>query len=130
MPLTAADLVARARAAIREIDPGALATLPPEAVLLDVREPAEFATGHLPGAVNIPRGVLEFEISAHPAVANVTEPALSNRDRPLVVYCAAGGRAALATQALQELGFTQVCSIRGGIKACIEAGLALSTHGG
>ena len=130
MPLTTADLVARARAAIREIEPSALAGLAAEAVLVDVREPAEYATGHLPGAVNIPRGVLEFEISAHPAVANVTEPTLANRSRPLVVYCAAGGRAALATQTLQELGFSQVCSIRGGIKACIEAGLALSTHAG
>lgn len=128
MPLTAADLVARARAAIREIEPAALTGLPADTVLVDVREPAEYATGHLPGAVNIPRGVLEFEISAHPAVANVTEPALANRSRSLVVYCAAGGRAALATQTLQELGFTQVCSIRGGIKACVETGLPLTTH--
>ncbi|MFM1885051.1 MAG: hypothetical protein RL026_208 [Pseudomonadota bacterium] len=129
MPMTTADLVAAARARIREIEPATLDALPPGAVLVDVREPAEFATGHLPGAVNIPRGMLEFEISVHPTVANVTDPALSHKDRPLVVYCLAGGRAALAAAVLQDLGFTQVCSIRGGVKACVDAGVAMTTHG-
>lgn len=127
MPVSATDLVARARHAIREITP---ADLPHHAgtVLLDVREPAEFATGHLPGAVNIPRGVLEFEIAAHPAVANVTDPALADRAREIVIYCRSGGRAALAALALQELGFTAVSSVRGGLNACIEAGLPLTSH--
>ncbi len=130
MPLSAADLVARARSQIRECAPSQLQTLPAGFALIDVREPAEFATGHLPGAINIPRGMLEFEIAAHPAVANVTDPALADRQRCLVVYCLGGGRAALAAVALQELGFSDVQSIQGGLRACVEAGLTLSTHGG
>ena len=125
MSITAAELVALAKARIREIEPTALQGHAGDPVLIDVREPAEFATGHLPGAVNIPRGLLEFEISAHPAVANVTDPALADKQRALVIYCAAGGRAALATDVLQQMGFVNVVSIRGGIKACIEAGLNL-----
>jgi rhodanese-related sulfurtransferase len=128
MSITAAELVALAKSRIREIEPAALQSLPAERVLIDVREPAEFATGHLPGAVNIPRGLLEFEIAAHPAVANVTDPALADKQRALVVYCAAGGRAALATDVLQQMGFAHVVSLRGGIKACIDAGLSLTTH--
>ena len=130
MPLSAADLVARARSQIRECTASQLQALPSGVALIDVREPAEFASGHLPGAVNIPRGMLEFEIAAHPAVANVTGPALADRQRQIVVYCLGGGRAALAAVALQELGFSDVQSIQGGLRACVEAGLALTTHGG
>lgn len=128
MPVTAADLVADARRRIREIAPRDFAALPPGQVLLDVREPAEFETGHLPGAVNIPRGVLEFQVDAHPAVANASDPALALKDRPLTVYCRTGGRAALAAQSLQQMGFTQVRSIAGGITAWAEAGLPVTTR--
>ena len=62
--LTANELVAQDRARIREIAPAAVQALPVAPVLIDVREPAEFDTGHLPGAVNIPRGVLEFQLDA------------------------------------------------------------------
>jgi rhodanese-related sulfurtransferase len=126
MPVTTAELVAAARARITEIAATELAALPDGAVLLDVREPAEYAAGHLPGAHNIPRGLLEFEISAHPAVACVTDAALADKTQPLVIYCLAGGRAALAAAVLQDLGFTQVVSIRGGLRACVDAGHALS----
>ncbi len=126
MSVTTADLVAAARARIREIDAGELAALPAEASLIDVREPAEYAAGHLAGAHNIPRGLLEFEISAHPAAACVTDAALADKTRPLVLYCLAGGRAALAAAVLQDLGFTQVASIRGGLRACADAGVPLA----
>ena len=128
MSLTAADLVARARSRIRETPPAQLGDRLAQLTVIDVREPQEFATGHLPGAVNIPRGRLEFEISTNPHVGGVTDPALADRNRPLLVYCLSGGRAALAAAALQELGYTQVESIQGGIRACIEAGMALTTH--
>ncbi len=128
MSATAADLVAEARARIREVAPSAFRAAPAAGVLIDVREPAEFATGHLAGAINIPRGVLEFQVDAHPAVANVTEPALAHRRRPVVVYCRTGGRAALAADALQRLGFTAVRSIAGGIEAWIAAGLPVTQH--
>ncbi len=126
--LTASDLVADARQRIREVAPAAFHADAADAVLIDVREPAEFDTGHLPGAINIPRGVLEFQVDAHPAVANATDPALAHRERPLVLYCRTGGRAALAADNLQKLGFADVRSIAGGIEAWRESGLPVVTR--
>ncbi|MFC7301778.1 rhodanese-like domain-containing protein [Cognatiluteimonas weifangensis] len=126
MPVTAADLVAQARARIREIAPQALHAQPQPSVLIDVREPAEFQTGHLAGAVNIPRGVLEFQVEAHPAVANVSDPALAHKTQAIVLYCRTGGRAALAALSLQQMGFTQACSLAGGIDGWIAAGLPVT----
>lgn len=126
--LTAFDLVADARQRIREVAPAAFHGNAGDAVLIDVREPAEFDTGHLPGAINIPRGVLEFQVDAHPAVANATDPALAHRERPLVLYCRTGGRAALAADNLQKLGFADVRSIAGGIEGWREAGLPVVTR--
>ena len=125
MPINAADLVAAARQRIREVAPAEFHTVPDDAVVIDVREPAEFEAGHLPGAINIPRGVLEFQVDAHAAVANVSDPALSHKERPIVVVCRTGGRAALSAVNLQRLGFADVRSIAGGVLAWGEAGLPL-----
>lgn len=126
MPLTAADLVADARRQIREITPSEFASDTQGSVLIDVREPAEFETGHIASAVNIPRGVLEFQVDAHPAVANVSDPALSHKEQPLVVYCRTGGRSALAALNLQRMGFTNVRSLAGGITEWTNAGLPVT----
>jgi rhodanese-related sulfurtransferase len=123
--ITAADLVAEARANIREVAPADFQAHAGDAIVIDVREPAEFETGHIPGSINIPRGVLEFQVDAHPAVANVSDPALSHKERPIVVVCRTGGRAALSTVNLQRLGFADVRSIAGGVLAWGEAGLPL-----
>ena len=123
--ITASDLVAEARAKIREVAPGAFHAAVADAVVIDVREPSDFETGHIPGAINIPRGVLEFQVDAHPAVANVSDPALSHKERPIVVVCRTGGRAALSAVNLQRLGFADVRSIAGGVLAWGEAGLPL-----
>ena len=123
--ITASDLVAEARAKIREVAPGAFHAAVAGAVVIDVREPSEFETGHIPGSINIPRGVLEFQVDAHPAVANVSDPALSHKERPIVVVCRTGGRAALSAVNLQRLGFADVRSIAGGVLAWGEAGLPL-----
>jgi rhodanese-related sulfurtransferase len=123
--ITASDLVAEARAAIRETSPSGFHAAPGDAVVIDVREPAEFETGHIPGSINIPRGVLEFQVDAHPAVANVSDPALSHKERPIVLVCRTGGRAALSALSLQRLGFGDVRSITGGVLAWSEAGLPL-----
>lgn len=125
LSITAADLVAEARRLIREVTPSGFHASRGDAVLIDVREPAEFDTGHIPGAINIPRGVLEFQVDAHPAVANVSDPALSHKERPLVVVCRTGGRSALSTVNLQRLGFADVRSLAGGVNAWGEAGLPL-----
>lgn len=126
MPLTAADLVADARRQIREITPSEFASDTQGSVLIDVREPAEFETGHIASAVNIPRGVLEFQVDAHPAVASVSDPALSHKEQPLVVYCRTGGRSALAALNLQRMGFTNVRSLAGGITEWTNAGLPVT----
>lgn len=123
--ITASDLVADARANIRETSPSEFHAAPGGAVVIDVREPAEFETGHIPGSINIPRGVLEFQVDAHPAVANVSDPALSHKERPIVLVCRTGGRAALSASSLQRLGFSDVRSIAGGVLAWGEAGLPL-----
>ena len=124
-PITAADLVTEARARIREVMSADFSRQQGSAIVIDVREPSEFETGHIPGSINIPRGVLEFQVDAHPAVANVSDPALSHKERPIVVVCRTGGRAALSALSLQRLGFADVRSIAGGVLAWGEAGLPL-----
>ncbi len=123
MPYTAQDLVAQARAAIEEIDPTQLHELQANGVpVIDVREPAEFAEGHLPGAVNIPRGVLEFQVDGHPALNFRTDPHLSHRREPVILYCRTGGRSALAAEALLRLGFDRPLSLAGGWLRWVENG--------
>jgi rhodanese-related sulfurtransferase len=129
MSKSPAELVAAARAQIAEVSVEALAAEAPDNyVLIDVREAAEYATGHLAGAVHIPRGVLEFQVEANPAVACVTEPALAVREQPIVLYCRTGGRSALAAESLQNLGFNNVRSLAGGITAWTEAGQPVTMH--
>lgn len=112
---SAQELVNQARSRIREIDRAALLRLQSAgSPIVDVREPAEYQAGHIPGAVNIPRGVLEFEIDGHPAVNCIRDPALAHRDQPIVLYCRSGGRSALAAVALKELGFVEPLSLAGG----------------
>jgi rhodanese-related sulfurtransferase len=120
MPLTPMDLVAEAKQHIREVNLEEAKNLIGKALVLDVREPAEFALGALPGAVNIPRGVLEFKIDSHPTFQN-------RRDADILVYCQTGGRSALATEALQKLGYENAVSLAGGFKLWQESGQAVET---
>ncbi len=123
MSLTVRDLVAAARTRIREIQPAELLELQQFGCpIVDVREPEEFVEGHIPGAVNIPRGLLEFEVDGHPAVNYQTAEALSHRGRPVVLYCLSGGRSALAADALLRLGFTDPVSLDHGILGWADAG--------
>jgi len=117
---SAHDLVAEAKARIHEIDlDAAEAAIRDADVLLDVREADEFHAGHIPGALNIPRGLLEFKLSA--------TPELSSRDLAIVLYCKTSGRAALAACALQAMGYLQVQSIAGGFDAWAAAGKTVAT---
>ena len=79
---------------------------PGPALIVDVREPQEYAAGHVPGAINIPRGVLEFQIWKQ-----VGFPANTEMDRPLYLQCQSGNRASLAAQSLDELGFTHTTAV-------------------
>jgi rhodanese-related sulfurtransferase len=112
---TAHDLVSQAKTDIREIAlQEAEAAIQQSDVLIDVREADEFAAGHLPGAVLVPRGLLEFKLSG--------TPALSGRDLKVVLYCKTSGRAALAAQTMQSMGYLNVSSITGGFDAWAAAG--------
>lgn len=77
-----------------------------DATILDVREPSEFDMGHLPDAVHIPRGLLEFMVGNHPA--------LQDPSKHLVVYCKNGGRSTLAADLLQRMGFENIHMLQGG----------------
>jgi rhodanese-related sulfurtransferase len=79
---------------------------PGNALLIDVREPGEYAAGHIPGAINIPRGLLEFQIWKQ-----VGFPAKSEVNKPLYLQCSSGNRASLAAKALKDLGFTDVTAV-------------------
>lgn len=113
MPLSTMDLVAAAKQKITEIDLQAAKQAIDTNLVLDVREPAEFAAGCIPGAINIPRGVLEFKINNHPDFQN-------KQDSKIIVYCQSGGRSALATEALNKIGFKNAVSMAGGYKAWSE----------
>ncbi|MBP8171228.1 MAG: sulfurtransferase [Pseudomonas sp.] len=114
------DLVLEARAQIHEVALAeADAAIRAAAVLLDVREADEFHAGHIAGAINIPRGLLEFKLSA--------DPELCARDLNILLYCKTGGRAALAACALQAMGYRQVQSLAGGLDAWLAAGKAQVT---
>ena len=121
MSMTPPQLVAEAMAQIQQIDIAtANAHLAAGGAVIDVREPGEYLAGHLPGAVNIPRGVLEFKICDHAA--------LTNKDLPIVLYCKTGGRAALSTVNLQRMGYTQLHSLAGGFDGWVSAGQKVETE--
>lgn len=92
------EMVAKAKAAVKSAsmeDMKAAIDAKEKAVILDVREPNEFAAGHLPGAISVPRGLVEFTIFKSVPDLNAT----------VYVYCKTSGRSALATKALNDLGY-------------------------
>ena len=117
--MTHIDPVAAARARITEIDvPGLDAALREGAVVVDVREPDEFAEDAIPGAVNIPLGVLEIAVSDEPeALGRAAPPELSDPATPIYLYCRSGGRSALAAAFLEDRDYALVYSLAGGILA-------------
>ena len=80
--------------------------------VVDVREESEYAAGHVPGAVHIGKGVIERDIEA-----KVPDPAT-----PLVLYCGGGFRSALAADAVQKMGYTNVISMDGGWSGWVRSG--------
>ena len=119
MPLTLKDLMAAANQAVEKIDVSAAQALIDEgALLLDVRDAPELErTGRAEHSHHIPRGMLEFRADPDsPFHDSQMQP-----DRPVVLYCASGGRAALAGKLLKDMGYAQVYNI-GGLKDWAEAG--------
>ncbi len=87
----------------------------PAPLVVDVREADEWEGGIIPGAVTVPRGLLELEI----------EDLAPERDREIIAYCAGGTRSALAAKSLKELGYKNVSSMAGGFKAWKDAAYPL-----
>lgn len=85
--------------------------------LFDVREQDEFARDHLPGARSLGKGIIERDI----------ETTIPDPDAPIVLYCGGGYRSALATDALRQMGYTNVRSMWGGWRAWTEAGYPVTT---
>jgi rhodanese-related sulfurtransferase len=83
--------------------------------LVDVREDSEWAAGHAAGAVHIGKGVIERDIEAK----------VPDTSAELVLYCGGGFRSALAADALQKMGYTNVTSLAGGWRAWQESGLPI-----
>jgi phage shock protein E len=107
-----------ARKRIREIVPREMAKLKQSPVIIDVRENDEFVQGHISGARNVSRGVLERKVK------NLVPDPLS----PVVLYCSCGSQSALAADNLQKIGYQNVYSLKGGLSAWLEAGGVVETR--
>jgi phage shock protein E len=110
-------LVAQAKKHVTEISPGEARKETEEngAVLIDVREESDWREGHAKGAKHLSRGVIELEIEEEiPAVT-----------KPIICYCGGGSRSALVAESLQKMGYENVRSMAGGLRAWKEAGLPI-----
>jgi len=107
-------IVDDAKSRVKEMTVAAYAKLPAGAyTLVDVREDKEFAASHAAGSVHIGKGVIERDIEAK----------VPDKSTPLALYCGGGFRSALAADALQTMGYTNVVSLDGGWRAWNELGL-------
>jgi len=97
-PPVVKDMIAKAKAAIKTVsaaDVKAAIDNKEKAVILDVRDAGEYSAGHLPGAINVSRGTLEFNIWSK----------VADQNAKIYVYCKTAGRSALATKTLNDLGY-------------------------
>ena len=109
------DWVAKAKAEIKKVsaaDVKAAIDKKEKAVFLDVRDPNEYAGGRLPGAINVSRGKLEFDVW----------DMVPDKNAKIYVYCLTGGRAALATKTLNDLGYKNAVSMDAHIADWVKAG--------
>lgn len=115
--VTFANLVAAALPHIRELMPwdvDAMRKATPDLLLVDIREPDEYAAGHIQGSLLVPRGILETSCDWG---YSDTLPALAQaRTQPVVLVCRSGNRTALAALTLQQMGFEQVFSMKTGVR--------------
>ena len=121
MPTTVKDLLSAANASVPKISPSeASEKIQGENVLIvDVRDSAEVEkTGRIKGAMNVSRGMLEFRADPESQYHN---PAFQ-KDKTVLLYCASGGRSALAGKTLKDMGYNSVYNI-GGFKELADSGL-------
>jgi rhodanese-related sulfurtransferase len=120
MTSPAKELVDKARAATQQVsikDLKDAIDANKEMVILDVREPNEYDVAHIPDAINVPRGLLEFSIWT----------VVPNREEKIFVYCKTGARAALATKLLNEMGYKNAVAVNTGGVAWVQAGYPVKT---
>lgn len=113
------ELLDKARDEIREVEVEDIDL--DNMVLIDVREADEFASGHIPAesVFTIPRGKLEFAVD---------DKLLDVSDRQVVCYCLKGARGLLGAKTLQDLGFSNVYNLRGGIENWVKSGRMISNY--
>ena len=117
------DIVNEAKQRVREItvdDAKQMLDGNPDFLLIDVREDNEWEKDHLPKAVHLGKGILERDV----------EQRVPDLSTPLVLYCGGGFRSALAADALQKMGYTNVASMDGGIREWREKGFPLTSEKG
>lgn len=115
MRMSLAQLVEEAAARVEELNPiecQRWMAAKPHAVVVDIREPNEYREGAIPGAIHVPRGVIDL-LADHEYLER--DVRLQDRDRPILLYCRSGLRSVLAADVLQRMGFTEVVSMAGGI---------------
>jgi rhodanese-related sulfurtransferase len=109
------EMVAKAKGSIQKVsaaDVKAAIDKKENAVILDVRDPGEYAAGHLPGALNISRGMLEFQVFNK----------IPDQNSKIYVYCKTGGRSSLATKTLNDLGYKNAVLMDASFEDWIKAG--------
>jgi phage shock protein E len=115
MPTGFEKLVAETKKRITEISPTEAAAKSKigKALIVDVREKDEWNEEHIPDAIHLSRGTIEFDI----------EEKVPDQNAMIICHCGGGGRSALATESLQKMGYKNVRSMAGGFKAWKAAGL-------
>ncbi len=122
MAKTLMDFVKEAKSKITEVDVTTANKLLTQGyTVVDVREPIEYSKGHIAGSINIPRGVLEPSVDLANKEGN--KALQEGRDGKWLVLCRTSGRSAMATDVMQQMGFTDVINIAGGMNAWTEANL-------
>ncbi len=115
------DIVNQAKQRVREVtvdDVKQMLDGKADFLLIDVREDNEWTKDHLPAAVHLGKGILERDV----------EQRVPDTSTPLVLYCAGGFRSALAADAVQRMGYTNVASMDGGIREWREKGFPLTSE--
>ncbi|MBI5111603.1 MAG: rhodanese-like domain-containing protein [Rhodovulum sp.] len=116
------DMLATAKAEVRTISPAeARDMMAAGALVVDVRDAPELSkSGKVAGAVHVSRGMLEFRADPE----SPYHDKVFDKAKPVIVYCASGGRSALAAKTLKEMGYTQVFNL-GAFKDWAESGGAV-----
>ncbi len=114
-PPVVKEMLAKAKSSIKAVsaaDVKAAIDNKEKAIFLDVRDPSEYAAGHLPGAINVSRGTLEFAIWAK----------VPDQSSKVYVYCKTAGRSTLATKTLNDLGYKNAVLMDAQFEDWIKAG--------